>query len=36
MPGELTAGLGLTTSISIPALPTSFYPGMAPYSALLG
>ncbi|KAG6811922.1 hypothetical protein H0H92_005253 [Tricholoma furcatifolium] len=37
MPGQLTAGLGITTSISIPtAIPTSFYPGATPYSTLLG
>lgn len=34
MPGELTVGLGLTTSISIPPIPTSFYPGLTPTSAL--
>lgn len=34
MPGELSSGLGLTTSISIPAMPTSFYPGLTPTSAL--
>lgn len=34
MPGELTAGLGLTTSIAIPPVPTSFYPGLKPTSAL--
>ncbi|KAH8887526.1 pectin lyase-like protein [Thozetella sp. PMI_491] len=36
MPGEITAGLGLTTSISIPPIPTTFYPGLQPISALLG
>lgn len=34
MPGELSSGLGLTTSIAIPAIPTSFYPGLTPTSAL--
>lgn len=34
MPGELSAGLGLTTSIAIPAVPTSFFPGLQPTSAL--
>lgn len=36
MPGELSSGLGITTSIDIPAIPTSFYPGLTPTSALLG
>ncbi|KAH8800026.1 pectin lyase fold/virulence factor [Hyaloscypha sp. PMI_1271] len=36
MAADLTAGFGLTTSIPIPAIPTSFYPGLAPSSALLG
>lgn len=36
MPGEISAGLGITTSIDIPAIPTSFYPGLTPTSALLG
>ena len=36
MPGELSSGLGITTSIAIPAIPTSFYPGISPTSALLG
>ncbi|KAK3937868.1 pectin lyase fold/virulence factor [Diplogelasinospora grovesii] len=36
MPGELTAGLGITTSIAIPAVPTSFFPGLKPSSSLLG
>lgn len=34
MPGELSSGLGLTTSIAIPAVPTSFFPGLTPTSAL--
>lgn len=34
MPGELTAGLGLTTTIAIPAVPTSFFPGLKPSKAL--
>lgn len=34
MPGELSSGLGLTTSISIPAVPTTFFPGLTPTSAL--
>ncbi|CAG9985584.1 unnamed protein product [Clonostachys byssicola] len=36
MPGELTAGLGLTQSIAIPTIPSSFFPGKAPYSPLMG
>lgn len=36
MPGEIKAGLGITKSIAIPAIPTSFYPGLSPTSALLG
>ncbi|ROW17087.1 hypothetical protein VPNG_01022 [Cytospora leucostoma] len=36
MPGELTAGLGISTSIAIPTIPTSFYPGLKPTSSLLG
>ncbi|EPE07018.1 glycoside hydrolase family 28 protein [Ophiostoma piceae UAMH 11346] len=35
MPGELKAGLGLTTSIPIPAVPTTFFPGLKPVSTLL-
>lgn len=34
MPGELSSGLGLTTSIAIPPVPTSFFPGLAPTSKL--
>lgn len=34
MPGEVTAGLGLTVSIAIPPVPTSFYPGLEPSKAL--
>ncbi|KAF0318186.1 putative rhamnogalacturonase B [Colletotrichum sp. SAR11_59] len=36
MPGQITAGLGLSTSIDIPALPTTFFPGQKPKTALLG
>ncbi|RDW66715.1 rhamnogalacturonase A [Coleophoma crateriformis] len=36
MAADLTAGFGLTTSIAIPAIPTSFFPGLAPSSSLLG
>lgn len=36
MPGEITAGLGITKSIAIPTHPASYFPGIAPYSALLG
>ncbi|KAM3086350.1 hypothetical protein ACMFMF_000300 [Clarireedia jacksonii] len=36
MPGELKSGLGITTSIAIPTHPASYFPGIAPYSALLG
>ncbi len=35
MPAEATQGLGITTSIDIPAVPTSFYPGLKPLSGLL-
>ncbi|KAJ5777380.1 hypothetical protein N7520_000626 [Penicillium odoratum] len=33
MPNQLTAGLGLTTSIAIPTVPNSFYPGATPATA---
>ncbi len=36
MAADLTAGFALTTSIPIPAIPTSFYPGLKPSSSLLG
>ncbi|KAJ9133869.1 Rhamnogalacturonase A [Pleurostoma richardsiae] len=36
MPGELSAGLGITKSIPIPPIPTTFYPGLKPSKALLG
>ncbi|KAK1760071.1 pectin lyase fold/virulence factor [Echria macrotheca] len=36
MPGEITKGLGITTSIDIPAVPTTFYPGLKPLSTRLG
>ncbi|PMD27831.1 glycoside hydrolase family 28 protein [Hyaloscypha hepaticicola] len=36
MAADLKAGFGLSTSIPIPAVPTSFYPGLAPISAKLG
>lgn len=34
MAADLTAGFGLTTSIPIPAIPTSFYPGLADHTLL--
>lgn len=34
MPGELSSGLGLTKVIDIPAVPTTFYPGLKPAKAL--
>ncbi|GKT49680.1 putative rhamnogalacturonate lyase B [Colletotrichum spaethianum] len=36
MPGQVTAGLGITKPIDIPPLPTTFYPGVKPISALAG
>ena len=33
MPGEITQGLGITKSIDIPAIPTTFYPGLQPLTA---
>ncbi|RAO69458.1 uncharacterized protein BHQ10_005470 [Talaromyces amestolkiae] len=33
MPGQLTAGLGITTPIAIPTVPNSFYPGATPATA---
>lgn len=33
MPGQLTAGLGLTTSIAIPTVPNTFFPGATPATA---
>ncbi|KAJ5692869.1 hypothetical protein N7462_002292 [Penicillium macrosclerotiorum] len=33
MPGQLTAGLGITTSISIPTVPNTFFPGATPATA---
>jgi len=36
MAADLTAGFAITASIPIPAIPTSFFPGLAPSSALLG
>lgn len=35
MPGDLAAGLGLSVSIAIPTIPTSFYPGVTAISKLL-
>jgi len=35
MPDDLAAGLGISVSIAIPAIPTSFYPGVPAISALL-
>lgn len=36
MAADLTAAFGTTSSIPIPTIPTSFYPGATPYSALAG
>ena len=36
MAGDLTAAFGITASIPIPAIPTSFFPGATPASKLLG
>ncbi|MCJ1307972.1 hypothetical protein MMC25_001622 [Agyrium rufum] len=36
MPNDLTAGLGITASIPIPPIPTSFFPSAQPASTLLG
>jgi rhamnogalacturonan hydrolase len=36
MAGELSSGLGITTSIAIPTIPASFFPSITPYSTLLG
>lgn len=33
MPAEVTKGLGITESITIPAVPTTFYPGLKPISS---
>jgi len=35
MASDLASGLGLSVSINIPAIPTSFYPGATPLSKLL-
>ncbi|KAK4446313.1 pectin lyase fold/virulence factor [Podospora aff. communis PSN243] len=35
MPGEITKGLGITTQIAIPPVPTTFYPGLKPKSGLM-
>ncbi|PSR93629.1 glycoside hydrolase family 28 protein [Coniella lustricola] len=34
MPGEITTTIGITASIPIPTVPTSFFPGLKPTSAL--
>ncbi|KAJ5935775.1 hypothetical protein N7466_005322 [Penicillium verhagenii] len=34
MASDLTAAFGTNSSIPIPTIPTSFYPGLTPYSAL--
>ncbi len=34
MAGDLSAGLGLTVSIAIPTIPTTFYPGATPATKL--
>ncbi|KAF8858029.1 hypothetical protein BDZ45DRAFT_591900, partial [Acephala macrosclerotiorum] len=36
MPNDLTVSFALTASIPIPAIPTTFFPGAAPASKLLG
>jgi hypothetical protein len=36
MPNDLTAGFAITASIPIPPIPTTFFPGASPASALLG
>ncbi|SJL02007.1 related to Probable rhamnogalacturonase B [Armillaria ostoyae] len=36
LPDDLTTDFGTTASIPIPTIPTSFYPGATPVSALLG
>nr|Q00001.1 RecName: Full=Rhamnogalacturonase A; Short=RGase A; Short=RHG A; AltName: Full=Rhamnogalacturonan hydrolase A; Flags: Precursor [Aspergillus aculeatus]AAB35485.1 rhamnogalacturonase [Aspergillus aculeatus]CAA58507.2 rhamnogalacturonase [Aspergillus aculeatus] len=36
MAADLATAFGLTASIPIPTIPTSFYPGLTPYSALAG
>lgn len=36
MSADLTKGFGTTESIAVPAIPTSFFPGVAPYSKLAG
>ncbi|CZR61350.1 probable rhamnogalacturonase A precursor [Phialocephala subalpina] len=36
MAGELSSGLGITASIAIPTIPSSFFPSITPYSTLLG
>jgi hypothetical protein len=36
MPGEITKGLGISTTIAIPTVPTTFFPGLKPSSSLLG
>lgn len=36
MADDLTAAFGTTASIPVPAIPTSFFPGAAPYSKLAG
>ncbi|TVY17904.1 putative rhamnogalacturonase B [Lachnellula arida] len=36
MAADLTAGFDISSSIPIPTVPSSFYPGLAPISALLG
>ena len=33
MPGQLTAGFGLSTSIPIPTVPNTFFPGATPATA---
>jgi rhamnogalacturonan hydrolase len=35
MAADLKAGFGISASIPIPAVPTSYYPGLAPISAKL-
>ena len=33
MPSDITSGLGVTTSIAIPTVPTTFFPGATPATA---
>jgi len=35
MPNDLTTAFNFSSSIAIPPIPTTFFPGLKPYSALL-